>query len=122
MKRLSGIYATGLVKLIDNMDEICINGKLSAQEPSEWGGFFAYLWVILLYFSPECRLIPAVLELGHVRLLWKLIRSRILQLSQKLSNWSLRVFSKQFSIKIVNYEDGMVILGQKWYILLSKCS
>ena len=70
--------------------------------------FFAYLWVILLHFSPKCRLIPAVLELGHVRLFWKLIRSRILQLSRKLSNWSFRVFSKQFSIKIVNYEDGMV--------------
>ena len=30
--------------------------------------FFAYLWVILLYFSLESRLIPAVLELGQVRL------------------------------------------------------
>ena len=39
--------------------------------------FFAYLWVILLYFSLESRLIPAVLELGQVRLFWKLIISRI---------------------------------------------
>ena len=29
---------------------------------------FAYLWVIWLYFSLESRLIPAVLELGQVRL------------------------------------------------------
>ena len=29
-----------------------------------------------------------------------------------MSNWSLRVFSKQFSVKIVKYEDGMLILGQ----------
>ena len=29
------------------------------------GEFFAYLWVILLYFSLESRLIPA-LELGQV--------------------------------------------------------
>ena len=29
-----------------------------------------------------------------------------------LSNWSLGVFSKQFSIKIVKYEDGMLILSQ----------
>ena len=45
------------------------------------GESFAYLWVILLYFSLEARLIPAVLELGQVRLFWKLIRSRIWQLS-----------------------------------------
>ena len=43
--------------------------------------FFAYLCVILLYFSLEFRLIPAVLQLGQVRLFWKLIRSRIWQLS-----------------------------------------
>ena len=30
-KTLSGIYASGLVKLTDNMDEICINGKFSVQ-------------------------------------------------------------------------------------------
>ena len=30
------------------------------------GEFFAYLWVILLYFRLESRLIPAVLELGQV--------------------------------------------------------
>ena len=72
------------------------------------GEIFAYLWVILLYFSLKSRLIPAVLELGHVRLFWKLIRSRICQLSHR----SLRVFSKQFSIKIVKNEDGMLILGQ----------
>ena len=39
MKKLSGIYATGLVKLTARMDEICINEKLSVQEPSEWGLF-----------------------------------------------------------------------------------
>ena len=64
---------------------------------------------ILLYFSLESRLIPAVLELGHVRLFWKLIWSRIWQLSP---NWGLGVFSKQFSIKIMKYEDRMLILGQ----------
>ena len=57
-----------LVKMTDKMDEICIDGKFSAQEPSEWGDL-AYLWVILLYSSLESRLIPAVLE-GQVRLFW----------------------------------------------------
>ena len=37
--KLSGMYATGLVKLTDKMDEICINGKFSVQEPSEWRVF-----------------------------------------------------------------------------------
>ena len=32
------------------------------------GECFAYLWVSLLYFSLESRLIPAVMELGQVRL------------------------------------------------------
>ena len=54
--------------MTDKMDEICINGKFSAQEPSEWRDL-AYLWIILLYSSLESRLIPAVLE-GQVRLFW----------------------------------------------------
>ena len=37
--KLSGMYATGLVKLTDKMVEICINGKFSMQEPSEWRVF-----------------------------------------------------------------------------------
>ena len=49
------------------MDEICINGKFSAQESSEWRDFS--IPVILLYSSLESRLIPAVLE-GQVRLFW----------------------------------------------------
>ena len=36
---LSGIYGSGLVKLTDKMEEICTSGKLSVQEPSEWGVF-----------------------------------------------------------------------------------
>ena len=35
------------------------------------GEFFVYLWVILLYFSIESKLIPAVLELSHARFFWK---------------------------------------------------
>ena len=54
--------------------------RFSVQEPSDFF-LFLYLWVILLYFSPESRLISGVLELGQVRLFWKLIRSRIWQLS-----------------------------------------
>ena len=34
------------------------------------GEFFAYLWIILLYFSLESRLIPAVMEFGQFRWFW----------------------------------------------------
>ena len=39
LKILSGIYATGLVKLTDKMDTIYINGKFKVQEPREWRVF-----------------------------------------------------------------------------------
>ena len=39
MKTLSGIYATGLVKLTDEIHEICINAKFSVQEQVN-GEFF----------------------------------------------------------------------------------
>ena len=35
--------------------------------------YFAYLWVILLYFSLESRLLPALLELGQVQVVLKII-------------------------------------------------
>ena len=54
--------------MTDKMDEICINGKFSAQEPSEWRNFSIPV-SNLLYSSLESRLIPAVLE-GQVRLFW----------------------------------------------------
>ena len=79
--------------------EICISGKLSVQEPSEWGGFFAYLQVIWLYFSLESSLIPAVLELCQVRLFWKLIRSRIWQLSHNCQTGIWEYFLNSLSLK-----------------------
>ena len=63
-----------LMKMTDKMDEICINRKFSAQEPSEWRDFSIPVSNFTV-FQP--RLIPAVLE-GQVRLVvLKLIRSRI---------------------------------------------
>ena len=68
-----GIYATGLVKFKDKIDEICINGKFSIEEPSECR-FFCIPVSNFTVFRLESRLVPAVLELGQVRLFWKLIR------------------------------------------------
>ena len=58
-------YAIGLVNLTDKIDKIGINEKLSVQEPSKRRAFCipARLWVVLLYFSLESWLIPAMLEL-----------------------------------------------------------
>ena len=76
------------------------------------GETLACLWVILLYSSLEYKLIPAVLE-GQVRLrlFWNWLGQES-DSCHKLSNWSLGVFAKQFSIKIVKYERGILILGQ----------
>ena len=54
--------------MTDKMDEICINGKFSSQEPSEWRDFSIPV-SNLMYSSLESRLIPAVLE-GQIRLFW----------------------------------------------------
>ena len=63
------------------------------------GESFAYMWVILLYFSLEPGLIPAVLELSQVRLLWKLIRSRIWQLSHGCQTEVWEYFPNRLALK-----------------------
>ena len=63
------------------------------------GEFFAYLWVILLYFSLGPRLIPAVLKLGQVKLFWKLIRSRIWQLSHSCQTGVWGYFPSSLPLK-----------------------
>ena len=63
------------------------------------GEFFACLWVILLYFSPESRLIYGVMELGQVRLFWKLIRSRIWQLSHSCQTGVCEYFPSSLALK-----------------------
>ena len=60
----------------------------------------AYLWVILLHFNlVESRLIPAVMELGQVRLFWKLIRSRIWQLSHSRQTGVWEYFPSSLALK-----------------------
>ena len=63
------------------------------------GESFAYLWVILLYLSQESTLIPAVLELGQVRLFWKLIRSRIWQVSHSCRTGVWECFPSSLALK-----------------------
>ena len=65
----SGIYATEWWNWqIKWMKSVSMGGFQYKNQVN--GESFAYLWVILLYFSLESWLIPAVLE---VRLFWKLI-------------------------------------------------
>ena len=99
-RKHSSIYATELVKLTDKMDGICNSGKLSVRKPSELWGVFAYLWVILLYFSLDSRLIPAVLELGQVKFFFfKLIRSGIWQLSHSCQTGFWEYFQSSVAFK-----------------------
>ena len=74
-----------------------------------WWEAIKLFWIFWIYSSLESRQIPTVFELGQVMLFWKLIRSIIWQLSHRCQNG---VFLKQFSIEIVKYKDGMLILGQ----------
>ena len=64
---LSGNYATELMKLTDKLDEICINGKLTVQEPSAWRVLLHTCEQKILYFSPESGLTSGMLELGQLR-------------------------------------------------------
>ena len=70
------------------------------------GEFFAYLWVILLYLSQESTLDSSSVGIWSSQFVLNLTDVT------QLSNRSLRVFSKQISIKVVKYEDGMLIFGQ----------
>ena len=91
--------------MTDKMDESCINGKFSVQEPSECRAF-AYQWVILLYLSQESTLDSSSVGIWSSQFVLNLT-----DVTQP-SNRNLRIFSKQISIKIVKYEDGMLIFGQ----------
>ena len=85
---LCHFYAIGQVKLTDKMDRICINGKCSVQESSEWILFCIPVSNVTVF---QARLISGVLTLVQVTLLWKLIRSRIWQLSHscQTGGWSI---------------------------------
>ena len=69
-----------LVKVTDKMDEICINGKFSVQEPSEWRVFCI---PVSKFTVCQPRNLDRFQQFWNevVRLFWKLIRSRIWQLS-----------------------------------------
>ena len=78
----------------------------------ENGEFFAYLWVTLLHFSQESSLDSSSVRIRSSQFVLKISEVKNLTDVTQLSNRSLRIFSEQFSIKIVKYEDEMLILGQ----------
>ena len=76
------------------------------------GEFFVYLWVILLYFSLESRLIPAMLELGQVRFCFENWLDQEFDSCHIAVKLEFKSISKPFSTKIAKYEDWILILGQ----------
>ena len=62
--------------------------------------------IILLYLSQESTLDSSSVGIWSSQFVLNLTDFT------QLSNRSLRVISKQISIKIVKYEDGMLIFGQ----------
>ena len=84
-----------LVILTDKMDEICINGKFSVQEPSEWRVFCIPVSKFTV-FQP--RIYTAGIR-SSVRLFWKLIRSRIWQLSHSCQTGIWEYFPSSLALK-----------------------
>ena len=102
-----GRIVTDLVKLADNIDNIHnhvenINPVISERS------LLLYLWVFLLYCATVSSFMPSAwVPQGHSRTYW------FIQVWQ-LSNLGLKVFSRQLSIKVMRYENGMLILGHNY--------
>ena len=84
----------GRTREVQRSQPLCKRGKIKWMKR-----FFACLWVILLQFSLKSRLIPAVLELGQVRLFWKLNRSRIWQLSHSCQTGVWKYFPNSWALR-----------------------
>ena len=76
MKTLSGIYATGLVKLTYKIDKICINGKLSVQVPTQWE-FFCISVSNFTVLEPRIQTDFGCAGIRSSQVVLKSIRSRI---------------------------------------------
>ena len=87
-KILSGIYATGLVKLTEWMKSVSMGSFKYKNQVN--GESFAYLWVILLYLSQE-----STLDSSSVGIWSSQFVLNFTDFTQ-LSNRSLRVFSADF--------------------------
>ena len=98
IKTLSGIYASDWWNWQIKWMKSVSMGSFQYKNQVN-GESFAFLWVSLLYFSLESRLIPAVLELGQVRWYWKLIRLRIWQLSHSCQTGVWEYFPSSLALK-----------------------
>ena len=89
-----------LVKMTDKMDEICINEKFSAQEPSEWRDFSIPVSNFTV-FQPRIQTdSSSVMSVGRSsQVVLKLIRSRIWQLSHSCQMWVWDYFPSSLALK-----------------------
>ena len=86
-----------LVKMTDKMDEICINGKFSAQEPSEWRDFSIPVSNFTV-FQPRIQTDSSSVGRSS-QVVLKLIRSRIWQLSHSCQTWVWEYFPSSLALK-----------------------
>ena len=86
-----------LVKMTDKMDEICINGKFSAQEPSEWRDFSISVSNFTV-FQPRIWTDSSSVGRSN-QLVLKLIRSRIWQLSHSCQTGVWEYFTSSLALK-----------------------
>ena len=86
-----------LVKMTDKMDEICINGKFSAQVPSEWRDFSIPVSNFTV-FQPRIQTDSSSVGRSS-QVVLKLIRSRIWQLSHSCQTWVWEYFPSSLALK-----------------------
>ena len=86
-----------LVKMTDKMDEICINGKFSAQEPSEWR-YFSIPVSNFTVFQPRIQTDSSSVGRSS-QVVVKLIRSIIWQLSHSCQTWVWEYFPSSLALK-----------------------
>ena len=85
-----------LVKLTDKMDEICINGKFSVQEPSEWRVFCMSTFTV---FQSRIQTDSSSVGIRSSQDVWKLIRWRIWQVSLSCQTGVWEYFPSSLALK-----------------------
>ena len=88
-----------LVKMTDKMDEICINRKFSAQEPSEWRDFSIPVSNFTVFQPRIWTDSSSAGRSSQIEVVLKLIRSRIWQLSHCCQTGVWEYFPSSLALK-----------------------
>ena len=104
--------------LVKMTDKICINGKFSAQKPSEWR-YFSIPVSNFTVFQPRIQTDSSSVGRSS-QVVLKLIRPRIWQLSHRCQTSVWEYFPSSLALNIDIWRWN-VDFRPKWYILWSQC-